>query len=283
MAGPAKSALKAGQKTLKKPRIQGCHEEFSTDIIWGIHPILELLRSRPGHISEITIQESRSKARLHEIMELAKKYNIKVRFSRQLKIPGSAAKVNHQGVLARVAPCPAVSLEKLLEIVGKSAGPPILLALDNIMDPHNLGAIIRSAAAVGVSGIILPKDRSAPLTATAAKISAGALSLVTICRVTNLTSAVKSLQKEGFWIFGADGSADRSIYETDFSEPACLVIGSEGKGIRPLVKKQCDFLISIPMQGALDSLNASVAAGIILFEIVRSRAASKLTTTDHGP
>jgi len=249
-------------------------DKSTTDMIWGIHPILELLRSRPDHISEITIQESRSKARLHEIIELAEKHNLKVRFSKQLKIPAVTGKVNHQGVAARVAPCPAVSLEKLLEITGKSTKSPILLALDNIIDPHNLGAIIRSAAAAGVSGIILPKDRSAPLTATAAKISAGALSHITICRVTNLVSAIKSLQKEGFWIFGAHGSADRSIYETDFSEPTCLVIGSEGKGIRPLVKKQCDFLISIPMQGSLDSLNASVAAGIILFEIVRSRSAS---------
>lgn len=274
MAGPAKSASKTKRGTLKKSRIHRRHEEFPTDMIYGIHPILELLRSRPDHISEITIQESRSRARLHDIIELAKKHNIKVRFSRQLKIPGSATKINHQGVTARVTPRPAVSLEKLLEIAGKSATPPILLALDNIMDPHNLGAIIRSAAAAGVSGIILPKDRSAPLTATAAKISAGALSLVAVCRVTNLASTIKSLQKKGFWIFGADGSADRSIYETDFSEPACLVIGSEGKGIRPLVKEQCDFLISIPMQGALDSLNASVAAGIILFEMVRSRVAS---------
>lgn len=249
-------------------------DKSTTDIIWGIHPILELLRSRPDHISEITIQESRSRARLHEIIELAEKHNLKVRFSKQLKIPAGTGKINHQGISARVAPCPAVSLEKLLEITGKSTKSPILLALDNIIDPHNLGAIIRSAAAAGVSGIILPKDRSAPLSATAAKISAGALSHITICRVTNLVSAIKNLQKEGFWIFGAHGSADRSIYETDFSEPTCLVIGSEGKGIRPLVKKQCDFLISIPMQGPLDSLNASVAAGIILFEIVRSRSAS---------
>jgi 23S rRNA (guanosine2251-2'-O)-methyltransferase len=164
-----------------------------------------------------------------------------------------------------------LTLDALLHKLKYVPGPPLLLALDSIQDPHNLGAIIRSAVAAGVNGIILPRDRSVSITGTVIRISAGAVYHIDICMVTNLVSSIKSLKKNGIWIFGTTKDGARPIYDIDLTLPACLVIGSEGKGMRPLVAKQSDLLITIPMQSSLDSLNASVAAGIILFEIVRQR------------
>lgn len=177
--------------------------------------------------------------------------------------------------MARVQQIATVSLEALLADLEQSPDAPILLALDSIQDPHNLGAIIRSAAAVGVKAILLPKDRSAPLSGTVAKVAVGAMAHVTICSVTNLVSALKDLQGHGFWVFGAAGEANQTLYEADFAGKVCLVVGGEGKGLRPLVRSQCDHLVSIPMQHGLDSLNASVATGVILFEMARQRSLAK--------
>ncbi|MDH3921331.1 MAG: 23S rRNA (guanosine(2251)-2'-O)-methyltransferase RlmB, partial [Desulfobulbaceae bacterium] len=177
-----------------------------------------------------------------------------------------------QGVAARII-LPSLTLAELLHKLSKLSGPPLLLALDSIQDPHNLGAIIRSAVAAGVNGIILPKDRSASITGTVIKISAGSVFHIDISRVTNLVNSFKVLKENGIWIFGTTKDAAQTIFDTDFTVPACLVIGSEGKGLRPLVAEHCDLSISIPMQSSLDSLNASVAAGIILFETVRQRRA----------
>jgi 23S rRNA (guanosine2251-2'-O)-methyltransferase len=177
-----------------------------------------------------------------------------------------------QGVSARII-LPTLTLDELLVKLNDVSGPPFLLALDSIQDPHNLGAIIRSAVAAGVNGIILPKDRSASITGAVIKVSAGSVFHINICRVTNLVSSFKVLKENGIWIFGATKDASQPIYDMDLTVPACLVIGSEGKGLRPLVADQCDLNVAIPMQSSLDSLNASVAAGIILFEIVRQRRA----------
>ncbi len=183
--------------------------------------------------------------------------------------------INHQGVMALMHPIASPSLDTLVEAVKKSPSK-VLLALDSIQDPRNLGAIIRSAAAAGVSGIILPKDRTAPLSATAIKASSGSAFLVDICRVTNLASTLSRLKQEGIWIYGAEKNPSGSIYETDFTFPLCLVMGSEEKGIRRLVKEECDFFVSIPIRESVESLNVSVAAAVILFEINRRRIASSL-------
>ncbi len=150
----------------------------------------------------------------------------------------------------------------------------VLMICDSLQDPHNLGAIIRSALASGAAGVIVTRERSAPLGGTAAKASAGAMSHIAICQVTNLVAALKDLKNAGFWIFGAVKESEaQSLYATDLTVPSCLVVGSEGKGIRPLVKRECDVLISIPMAGTLDSLNSSVAAAVILFEARRQQLA----------
>lgn len=175
-----------------------------------------------------------------------------------------------QGVSARIV-FPFVTFDELLNSLKGTSSPPLILALDSIQDPHNLGAIIRSAVAAGANGLILPKDRSASITATVIKVSAGAVFHLPVCKVTNLVNCFSVLKEAGIWIFGATRDGATPVYDVDLTVPACLVIGSEGKGLRPFVAENCDLHISIPMQGSLDSLNASVAAGIILFETVRQR------------
>ena len=243
----------------------------NSELVWGIHPVLELLRINPKQVKSIDLVSGKEGDKIQEIIDLARQNNIRLEKIKSIKLPQALGQVSHQGVLARITPYPTIKLEQLLEKIKLSPGPPILIALDSIQDPHNLGAIIRSASAAGAVGIILTKDRAAPLNATAAKSSAGAIAHLDICTVTNLNQALKKLKNEGFWIYGAAGEAGQSLYDTDFSGPICLIIGGEKKGIRPLVREQCDFLLSIPMAGSLDSLNASVAAGILLFEAVRQR------------
>ncbi len=257
-----------------QPQSRGAESKFqpaasNQEIIWGIHPVFELLNNSPRRVSEITVLKGKSSSRIQQIIDGAGKHHVKIKFRNEIRIPG-AGQVNHQGVCARIMAIATLDLEELVERL-KPIVDPVLLVLDSIQDPHNLGAIVRSASAAGVSGMIVNKDRSAPLGGTASKISAGALEHVPVCRTTNLTTALQRLKKEGFWIYGTAASGSQSIYQTDFSGPVCLVMGGEEKGIRPLVQEQCDVLVSIPMHGALDSLNVSVAAGVVLFEIIRQR------------
>lgn len=245
-------------------------------LIWGIHPILETLRHHPGLILEIIIQERQASAKQREIIELAERRKIPLRNQSRLPLPPDDPQPHHQGVMARLRGVPTYELQDLL--ADDSPATPTLVALDSIQDPHNLGAIIRSAAAAGAAGVIIPKDRSAPLEGAAAKVAAGTTSLIRLCRVTNLVDALLELKEAGYWIFGAEGASGQSIYDTDLTGKACLVIGSEGKGLRPLVRKQCDFLISIPMAGQVESLNASVAAGVMLFEIARQKNPARQTS-----
>ena len=244
--------------------------------IGGIHSVLEALKACPTSVKEIFIEKSRKGLRLEELLDIAQQNSVPVTFAQpsfeatHKKHSGSPELENPQGVSARIV-LPAPSLEDLLNKLKSAPKPPLLLALDSIQDPHNLGAIIRSAVAAGVNGLILPKDRSASITPTVIKVSAGAVFHLDICRVTNLVNSFKALKEEGIWIFGTAKDSSQAVYDADLTVPACLVIGSEGKGLRPLVAEHCDMYISIPMQGSLDSLNASVAAGIILFETVRQR------------
>lgn len=241
-------------------------------VIWGLHPVVELLRHQPQQISEIFLVKGRENQGFHQLTHLAGRHGIAVKSVETLPIP-DADSVTHQGVAATIRPFAPMGFNSLLErLAGNPA--PLVVVLDSIQDPHNLGAIIRSAAAAGADGIILPKDRTAPLTGTVLKASAGTMALVTLCQVTNLAQTLKELKKEGFWIYGAAGEARQSLYETSFTGPVCLVIGSEGKGLRPLVAEQCDHLLAIPLAAGVESLNASVAAGVILFEIVRQRGSA---------
>jgi 23S rRNA (guanosine2251-2'-O)-methyltransferase len=264
----SKYEIKRRKPPNKRDSSHGSSYEQNSDLwIWGIHPILELLRLNPRKLLSISILTAKANEKIAEIEELADRHGIK---TNRLDTLVNEEKGNHQGVEAKIKPVSFLSISELLA-KSKNIKNPLFLALDSIQDPHNLGAIIRSASAAGVHGIIVTKDRFAPISGTVAKTAVGALAMVNLCQVTNLSNSLKILKKEGIWVFGAVGDAEQDIYGADFNEPTCLVIGSEGKGIRPLVKKQCDMLVSVPMHSSLDSLNASVAAGIILFEVVRQR------------
>lgn len=253
---------------------------LSEDLLWGVHPVFEGLAKEPDRFTEIILQKDRRGSKIEEIIDMARQQNVKITFVESLRLTGEeSAQVRHQGIIARMSQTPLISLD---ELVSKTkarieAGENVrLMVCDSLQDPHNLGAIIRSALASGAVGVIVTRERSAPLGGTAAKSSAGAMSHIDICQVTNLVNALKDLKKAGFWIFGAVKDADaQSLYQADLSVPACLVVGSEGKGIRPLVKKECDVLLSIPMVGGLDSLNSSAAAAVILFEALRQSLALK--------
>ncbi|MFO7761618.1 MAG: 23S rRNA (guanosine(2251)-2'-O)-methyltransferase RlmB [Thermodesulfobacteriota bacterium] len=237
--------------------------------IWGIHPVLEMLKAKPELIQNISIQESRSGEKLAKIIRLARQNQVMISFVKTIRVPNVSGE-NHQGVIAEITEYPVLEEDQFLVRLD-SIKKPFLLALDSLQDPHNLGAILRSAAAAGVDGIILTRDRSAPLTGTVAKISAGALACLTICRSVNLSRFLQELKKKDIWIYGTSGQKGNSLYRTEIRDRICVVIGGEEKGIRPLVQRQCDFDLAIPMAGELDSLNASTAAAVILFEIRRQR------------
>jgi len=255
---------------------------FSEDLIWGIHPVLQALQSAPDRITEVVLQKGKRGSSWDEIIDRARQASIKCLFVQSIKISGCpSAQIRHQGVVARGAAVGLVSIDEMLlkftERIQQGHKPRILVC-DSLQDPHNLGALIRTAHAAGVDFVLTSRERSAPLGGTAAKAAAGALELVDICQVTNLTQALKACKDAGAWVFGAvKERTAQSIYDTDFNLPACIVIGNEGNGIRPLVRRSCDILISIPMVGELDSLNSSVAGAVIMFEMHRQ----KLATAHH--
>ena len=248
---------------------------MSDDLVWGVHPVLEFIKQNPERVHEIIIQRDKRGASITQILALVKSQGIRYALVDRLRIISSKEEsvVRHQGVVARGTAAQIRPLSELLEAFSADVGAgtiPRILVCDSIQDPHNLGAIIRSSQAAGVNRILITRDRSAPLGGTAAKAAAGALSLVEVYQAKNLVEALKELKLVGGWIFGAVKDDDaQSLYQTDFHVPACVVVGNEGQGIRPLVRKQCDLLLSIPMAGVLDSLNSSVAAAVILFEMYR--------------
>jgi 23S rRNA (guanosine2251-2'-O)-methyltransferase len=264
-------------------KVQGASSEkrirLSEDLLWGIHPIFESLEKEPERITEIILQKDKRGGKIEGIVEMARRHGIKITFVESLRLTGEgSSQVRHQGAIARISETPLIEFSTLLDEMAAriKAGERVrLMVCDSLQDPHNLGAIIRSALASGAAGVIVTRERSAPLGGTAAKASAGAMSHIALCQVTNLVAALQDLKKAGFWVFGAVKESDaQSLYATDLTMPSCLVVGSEGKGIRPLVKKECDVLISIPMSGTLDSLNSSVAAAVILFEALRQQIGS---------
>lgn len=245
------------------PKPQVAQEEDDS-LLWGINAVAEALSSNPRSLSEILIEKGRAGGRLQEIIDAAREAEVRIRFVEldKMALPRDC---RHQGVVARQTEAQLMSLSQLL-----AAEPPRILLLDSIQDPRNLGSILRSALAAGFSSVVLTSERSAPLTGTVARTSAGAVAHLQIARVVNLSEALRQLKEQGFWIYGAVAEPEaQSIYQTDFSGKIGIVIGSEGKGIRPLVKKHCDYLVTIPMPGEFNSLNASVAAALVMFEAVR--------------
>ena len=233
-------------------------------IIYGINPLLERIRQGGQGISEIIVATGRKGRDVESILSWASAKGIPVACKDKSFLDHMSGSSAHQGMAAVCADFAYVTID---ELIANSAQVNLILMLDGITDPHNLGALIRTAHCLGVKGIIIPENRTAAVTATVIKASAGAAHWLPVAREVNLTRAIDYLKEKGFWIYGADADQGTDITRFADTGPVCLIMGSEGKGIRPLVRKKCDFLLSIPMAGKLASLNVSVAAGIILYEI----------------
>ncbi len=238
--------------------------------IAGRQPVLEALRSG-REINRLLIAKGQRKGTIRQILALANKRGVLIQEVDRQVLDRLSEIDNHQGVLAQLAEVEYLSLEELLAREKTEGWAPLLVLLDGIQDPHNLGSIIRSADAAGAHGVIIPERRAAGVTAAAMKASAGAANYLPVCRVVNLVAAMESLKEAGFWIAGADMEG-QVCFKQDLTGPLALVIGGEGKGLSRLVREKCDFLTSIPMRGRINSLNASVAAAVLLFEVLRQRS-----------
>ncbi|MCC8161342.1 MAG: 23S rRNA (guanosine(2251)-2'-O)-methyltransferase RlmB [Oscillospiraceae bacterium] len=239
------------------------------DKIIGRNPILEAIRSGRG-IEKILVKKGKYEGSIVPIIKKAKDAGIVIQEVDKAKLDAAAEGGNHQGVVAYVSAHEYSSVNDILDRAREKGEPPFVIICDKITDPHNLGAILRTANCVGAHGVIIPKRNSAGLTGVVAKTSAGAVEYTPVAKVTNIASAIDSLKKEGLWIAAADMDGEE-MYKIDLKGALGLVIGSEGEGISRLVKEKCDFIASIPMSGEINSLNASVAAGVLMYEALRQR------------
>ena len=244
-----------------------------SDIIYGKNPVLEALKSGRT-LNKVLIAKSSEKSEvLSEIIKLTKNKGIPFEWVDKNILDRKSSGNKHQGILAIASPKGYVEVEDLLEIAKNKGEPAFIVILDGIEDPHNLGAIIRTAEGAGAHGVVIPKRRAAPVTETVARTSAGAIEYIPVARTTNIRREVENLKEAGVWVIGVDEGAEKSYTEADFKLPTAIVIGSEGKGIAKHIKGNCELLVKIPMKGKISSLNASVAAGIIMYEVVRQRSA----------
>ena len=243
--------------------------------LYGIHPVLEALKKRPKAFHRVCLTHEKGSEDCRCIISTAHAARIPVSSLAPKELSRLCGSEQHQGVVAEVEPVPLLAIEELVALWKKRDEKALFLILDSLQDPQNFGSLIRTAYCCGATGIIFPKDRAAPITGAVAKASSGAIEHIPLCRVVNIAATIELLKKEGVWIVGTTPDTKTSLYEFDFNLDAAVIIGSEGKGMRHLVASKCDFCISIPMKGELDSLNASVAGAVVLFEIMRQRMANK--------
>lgn len=244
--------------------------------VYGIHAVENLLQQQPERIKEIRFQEGRDDKKIKRLGQLCRDKSVVSRVVARREIDQlfkhSQERVVHQGVVAYAKMTRAQEESELYSLVENLTEPALLIVLDGITDPHNLGACLRSADAAGAHALIMPKDKSAPLNATVSKVACGAAESLPVYSVTNLARTLKKLQEKGVWIFGTAGEAEQTLYEQDLTIPSAIVMGAEGEGMRRLTREQCDFLVKLPMAGVVSSLNVSVATGIALYEAVRQRS-----------
>ncbi|SFF01023.1 23S rRNA (guanosine(2251)-2'-O)-methyltransferase RlmB [Alteribacillus iranensis] len=243
---------------------------MSEEWISGKNPVLEAMRSGRS-INKIWVAEGASKGQMKQVYQLAKENGIIIQQAPRKKLDELSNSQHHQGVVASVAAYQYANIEDMLEAAARKKEDPFIILLDEIADPHNLGSILRTADAAGVHGVIIPKRRAVGLTQTVAKASTGAIEHVPVARVTNIARTMDELKKQGLWFVGTDASADDDFRSWSADMPIGLVIGSEGKGVSRLVKEKCDILLNIPMVGKVTSLNASVAASLLMYEVYRKR------------
>lgn len=251
-------------------RTQNEEEKTYSDIVEGRNSVLELLSSNRD-INKILIQKGEKHGSINKIIAMAKEKRIVIVETEKSKLDMMSETKNHQGVIAIVPPFDYCKVDDILDLAKERKEDPFIVMLDGIEDPHNLGSIIRIAETAGVHGVIIPKRRAASVNATVSKTSAGAVEHMKIARVNNLNETIKYLKEQGLWVIGTDMQTNTEYYNQDLKGSICIVIGSEGFGISKLVKENCDLLIKIPMKGKITSLNASVSAGIVIYEAVKQR------------
>ncbi|TBW11662.1 23S rRNA (guanosine(2251)-2'-O)-methyltransferase RlmB [Azotobacter chroococcum subsp. isscasi] len=238
--------------------------------IYGVHAVEALLRHHPRRVKQLWLAEGRQDPRIQALLELARQARVPVGQRERRELDEWAEGV-HQGVVAEVSPSQVWGEAMLDELLDRCEGPPLLLVLDGVTDPHNLGACLRTADAAGVQAVIVPKDKSATLNATVRKVACGAAEVVPLVAVTNLARTLEKLRQRGLWTVGTAGEAEQELYGLDLRGPTVLIMGAEGKGMRRLTRELCDYLVRLPMVGSVSSLNVSVATGVCLFEAVRQR------------
>jgi 23S rRNA (guanosine2251-2'-O)-methyltransferase len=245
---------------------------MSRDKIIGIKPVLEALKAgRP--VQRLLVSDQRRQDRdVQTILRLARECGAEVRFANREALNREAPGTNHQGVIAIAASKQYATLDDILALPARQGKTPLFLVLDGVEDPRNLGAILRTADAAGVHGVIIPERRATGLTETVAKAAAGAVEHVPVVKVVNIVNTLKELKKAGVWVAGAEAGGETVYWKADFVRPTALVLGGEDRGVRRLVRERCDYLVSLPLLGRISSLNVSVAAGILLYEALRQRS-----------
>jgi 23S rRNA (guanosine2251-2'-O)-methyltransferase len=251
-------------------------EPVSDDRVWGRNPVLALLRSGSRRADEVAVLAG-GRGPLSEIVALARRASVKVSYRTRDQLTAIAGTPDHQGVVARVAAADYADLEDLLEIPGRRREIPFFLALDQVQDPRNFGALLRTADAFGVHGVVVPKHHSVGLTEAAARTAMGAVEYVSVARETNLVAGLEKLKESGVWIYGAAAEGGLPPWAADLKGPLCLVLGGEGEGLRPLVARTCDVLVSVPMRGRVGSLNVAAAGAALCYEVARQRAQNHKT------
>jgi 23S rRNA (guanosine2251-2'-O)-methyltransferase len=244
-------------------------------IIYGIHAVHAALQRAPENIALLIIQSDRRDQKITEIITLANNSKIKLQQLSRLELDKLVGGENHQGIVVQYRDRQHYSEQDLPELITAINGPPLLLILDGVQDPHNLGACLRSANAAGVHAVIAPKDRAASLTSTVFKVASGAAEMTPFIAVTNLARTMRYLRDQGIWLFGLADDVSSNLYQADLRGPIALILGAEGEGLRRLTREHCDQILAIPMAGTVSSLNVSVATGICLFEAVRQRLNNK--------
>ena len=244
---------------------------FDPSTVFGLNPVFEALKARKRRCYKLIIEQGKSQTRLNSLIELARENKVPIETIPKPDFQKKYRSHNHQGVVGVFAIIQALELDELVKQAFQKSQLPVLVVLDSIQDPQNLGAIIRSAETLGIHGMILPKNRTSTLNETVAKCSSGAIEHLPIAYVTNLTRGIEHLKEAGFWAAGVVPDGDIPCHQYKFDTPVVLVLGGEEKGIRPLLKKSCDVTLNIPMQGAIGSLNASAAAAILFYEALRQK------------
>ena len=238
-------------------------------VIYGINAAAEAVRAHPERIERISVERGQKNPRISEIITDARQKHVRFSFEERAWLDRKADGERHQGIICHIAEADTLDAD---EILASAKSPGLIAVLDGIEDPHNLGAIIRSAEASGLDGVFIPKNRSAGLSPAVVRASAGAAAHAKLARIGNAAQFIESLKNKGYWIAGLEADADRPIWEADLTLPTAFVLGGEGNGIRRLVKEKCDFLVSLPIHGNVNSFNVSVAAGIAFYEALRQRA-----------